>query len=135
MPTKTYHVFISHSWDHSEDLKRLRELLEARPYFKVEFEEVPKHEPINSANAPYIKRRLRDRLKSSDIVLVIAGVYATYSNWMQWELDTADECGLSVVGVIPRGQERISTFVKDSAIEFVYWNTESIVDAIRRHAK
>ena len=43
---KNYKIFVSHSWDHSDDLTRLRQLLQQRGYFNVEFKEVSKFEPI-----------------------------------------------------------------------------------------
>lgn len=54
---------------------------------------------------------------------------------MKWELNKAIEKGVPIIGVIPRGQERISAIVNDRADEIVHWNTESIVSAIRKHAK
>ena len=132
---KTYSVFISHSWDHVDDLKNLRNLLEKRGYFHVEFEEASPEEPINSENSAYIRRRLKEKISNSDIVLGIAGMYASYSDWMKWELDTAIAEEVTIVGVIPRGQERISKVVTDRSVEDVHWNIESIVDAIRRRAK
>lgn len=132
---KTYSVFISHSWEHVDDLKNLRNLLEKRGDFHVEFEEASPEEPINSENSAYIRRRLKEKISNSDIVLGIAGMYASYSDWMKWELDTAIAEEVPIVGVIPRGQERISKVVTDRSVEDVHWNTESIVDAIRRRAK
>ncbi|GHT58034.1 hypothetical protein AGMMS50239_01710 [Bacteroidia bacterium] len=132
---RTYSVFISHSWQHIEDLKNLRNLLENRGYFNVQFEEATPDVPINSDNAYYIRQRLKQKISNSDIVLGIAGVYASHSEWMQWELDKAVELKVPIVGVIPRGQERISTVVSSRAKELVRWNTESIVEAIRKWAK
>ena len=45
---KTYKIFISHSWSHVNDLKSLRNLLESRGYFNVEFTEFPPTDSINS---------------------------------------------------------------------------------------
>ena len=132
---KTYKIFISHSWSHVNDLKSLRNLLESRGYFNVEFTEFPPTDSINSMNTYYIRQRISERIAASDIVLSIAGIYASYSDWMKWELDKAIEKGVPIIGVIPRGQERISAIVNDRADEIVHWNTESIVSAIRKHAK
>lgn len=132
---RTYNVFISHSWQYIGDLKNLRDLLKKRGYFNVELEEATPDEPINSENAEYIKRRLREKIKNSDVVLGIAGVYASYSDWMEWELDTALYNDIPIVGVIPRGQQRISKVVSSRAKEIIGWNTESIVNAIRKWAK
>ena len=132
---KTYKIFISHSWSHVNDLKSLRNLLESRGYFNVEFTEFPPTDSINSMNTYYISLRISERVAASDIVLGIAVIYASYSDWMKWELDKAIEKGVPIIGVIPRGQERISAIVNDRADEIVHWNTESIVSALRKHAK
>ncbi len=126
-------VFISHSWQYVSDLNNLRNLLNERGYFNVEFTEVPPSEPINSTSASYIKTKLTERLKESDIVLGIAGIYATHSDWMTWELDKALNLNKKIIGVKPGGNTNISSMVNSRAVEVVDWNTESIVSAIRRH--
>lgn len=131
---KDYHVFISHSFDHPAVPEGLRQLLQKRGDLNVVFEEVTPDEPIDSTNADYIKQRLRERIRNSHIVLGLAGIYASHSDWMEWELDTAEKEGIPIVGVIPWGQEHISMTVSDKAVECVRWNTESIVKAIRDHA-
>ncbi|MBE9488112.1 MAG: TIR domain-containing protein [Bacteroidetes bacterium] len=132
---KEYKVFISHSWSHINDLIRLREMLQDRGYFNVDFEEVTPDCPINSDNSCYIRSKLRQKILNSDIVLGVAGVYGSYSEWMQWELDTANDLKIKVIGVVPWGQERVSSVVSERAIETVRWNTESIVTAIKKYSK
>ena len=132
---KTYKIFISHSWDYVDDLMNLRRLLNNRPYFNAIYEEVPPHESINSTNASYIKYKIRQRLEESDVVIGMAGVYGSYSEWMQWEMDKAKELGLNVIGVIPRGQEHISKEVCNRSVIDVRWNADSIVEAIREYSK
>ena len=132
---KDYKIFISHSWSYTEDLEALQKLLNARGYFNVTFLEATKKTPIDSENAAYVKSVLKAKILQSDIVLALAAVYATHSEWMIWELETAKANKIPIVGVIPRGQERISTEVYSRSIVDVKWNTESIVDAIRTHGK
>jgi len=131
---KEYHIFISHSWGYSQYLENLRTLLKERSYFNVEFEEPTVIEPINSTNAEYIKRKIKEKLNKSNIVLAIAGMYASYSDWIEWKLDCAKGLGLPIVGIIPWRQERISSVVYSHSKEDVRWNTESIVKAIRKWA-
>ena len=128
---KNYRVFISHAWQHSGDLLSLRKLLNERGYFYASFEESSKDEPINSTNAYYVKRRLAEKISNSNIVLALAGIYASHSQWMEWELDKALELAVPIVGVIPRGQLRVSRIVSSRTKDIVRWNTESIVDSIR----
>lgn len=132
---KEYKIFISHSWQYTDTLKALRNLLNERGYFSATYEESTKDNPIKSENESYVKIRLAQKIGDSDIILALAGVYASHSSWMEWELDKARELGTPIVGVIPRGQERISSIVSSRSVVEVRWNTESIITAIRDYAK
>ena len=132
---REYKIFVSHSWQYKDTLEALRALINARGYFSATYEESTKDQPINSSNESYIKTRLAQKIGSSDIVLALAGVYASHSSWMAWELDKALNLNVPIVGVIPRGQERISTIVSSRSVLGVRWNTESIISAIRQYAK
>lgn len=131
---KEYNIFISHSWTYHETLEGLRTLISNRPYFNAIYSEVSREEPINSQNASYIKSVLKAKILKSNVVVGIAGMFASHSDWMTWELDTAVANGIPIIGVVPRGAERVSTTVSARAVEVVRWNTESIIAAIRRHA-
>lgn len=132
---KEYKLFISHSWDHDDVLQDLKNLIDSRGYFPATYTQIEKDYPIDSENAGVIKANITKRLQESDVVLAIAGVYASYSEWMQWEMDKAKELGLRVIGVIPRGQEHISHEVFNRSAVDVRWNADSIVDAIRNYSR
>lgn len=133
--TKEYKIFISHSWQYTNTLEALRNLINARSNFSATYEESTKDKPINSEDESYVKTRLTQKIGNSNIVLALAGVYASHSSWMEWELDKAIELEIPIVGVIPSGQERISTIVSTRSTTDVRWNTESIIAAIRTHSK
>ena len=40
---------------------------------------------------------------------------------------------MPVIGIMPRGQERVPLYVRDRVDDLVGWNTSSIVSAIRRY--
>ncbi|MBJ7553426.1 TIR domain-containing protein [Marinomonas spartinae] len=132
---KEYKIFISHSWQYSDTLEALRNLINARGYFSATYEESTRDKPINSDDESYVKRRLSQKIGNSDVILALAGIYASHSSWMQWELDKAIELDIPIIGVIPRGQDRISTIVSSRSVVDIKWNTESIVSEIRAHAK
>lgn len=132
---KEYKLFISHSWDHNDVLQDLKNLIDSRGYFPATYTQIEKDCPIDSDKAWVIKANITKRLQESDVVLAIAGVYASYSAWMQWEMDKAKELGLKVIGVIPRGQEHISHEVFNRSAVDVRWNADSIVDAIRNYSR
>jgi len=132
---KEYKLFISHSWDHDDVLQDLKNLIDSRGYFPATYTQIEKDCPIDSDKAWVIKANITKRLQESDVVLAIAGVYASYSEWMQWEMDKAKDLGLKVIGVIPRGQEHISHEVFNRSAVDVRWNADSIVDAIRNYSR
>lgn len=132
---KEYKLFISHSWDYDDVLQDLKNLIDSRGYFPATYTQIEKDCPIDSDKAWVIKANITKRLQESDVLLAIAGVYASYSEWMQWEMDKAKELGLRVIGVIPRGQEHISYEVFNRSAIDVHWNADSIVDAIRNYSR
>ena len=64
-------------------------------------------------------------------VLIMAGVYSTYSKWINIEIELAKSMNKKIIAIEPWGSERTSTVVKNAADKIVRWNTDSIVSAIR----
>lgn len=77
------------------------------------------------------------KMAPTGAVIILAGVYATYSKWINEEINLA-ECGFavckSIIAIEPWGSARTSTRVKNAADRVVGWNTESVVKAIRELA-
>lgn len=128
---KIYKVYVCHSWSHVDDLENLRQLLNERGYFNVVFKEHSPEEPINSLNAAYVKQRLKKSILESDIVIGLAGIYSSHSDWITWELDTAIVNAINIIGVIPKKQIRVSRIVSERSIIDVEWDADDIVRAIR----
>ena len=132
---KTYNLFISHSWNYSDSYDRLVNLLNERRYFAFRNYSVPPDDPIHGAGTDaQLRQAIRNRMTPCHVVLILAGVYATYSKWINTEIDLAQK-GFThakpIVAIRPRGSERISERVRLAADRVVRWNTESIVEAIR----
>lgn len=128
----TYNLFISHSWNYSDTYDGLVKLLNAKPYFDYKNYSVPKNDPIH--NAPYdyqLKAAIRNQMQHASCVLILAGVYSSYSKWINIEIQLAQEMGKKIIAIEPWGAERTSIVVKNAADETVRWNTDSIVRAIR----
>lgn len=128
-------LFISHSWKNHADYDNLKRMLEDRGYFLFDSHEVNRDKPINSINEIYIKSKLKEKIIKSDIFIGLAGVYATHSDWMTWEIKTAYDNNIPIIGIKPHGNSNISAVVQQYAKEIANWNTESIVTAIRKHSK
>lgn len=127
-----YNIFISHSWAYSDYYDRLVKLLDSAPYFYYKNYSVPKDDPIH--NAPYdyqLKAAIKNQMQHASCVLILAGVYATYSKWINIEISLAQEMGKKIIAIEPFASKHTSTVVKSAAEKVVGWNTTSIVNAIR----
>ena len=133
---KTYNLFISHSWRYGDQYERLYRLLRARRYFAFRDYSVSQDDPIhNAATDAQLRRAIRGQMTPCHVVLILAGVYASYSKWINIEINLAKEgfqCPKPIIAIWPRGNTLISRTVREAADEIVHWNTESIVRGIRR---
>lgn len=128
----TYNLFISHSWSYANEYEQLLKLLNARPYFSFKNYSVPKNDPIHNASSDFqLRLAIREQMKSASCVLILAGVYATYSKWINIEIELAKSMGKKIIAIEPWGVARTSITVKEAADVIVGWNTDSIVNAIR----
>lgn len=135
---RTHHLFISHSWSYSDSYDKLISLLNNRIYFRFSDYSVPRDDPIHNARTDAkLRQAIRNQMAHGSVVLILAGVYATYSKWINIEIDLAKdgfERSKPIVAIEPWGSERTSARVKQAADRIVKWNTESIVSAIRELA-
>ncbi|EKN6002339.1 TPA: TIR domain-containing protein [Yersinia enterocolitica] len=130
MTTKNYTVFVSHSWDYDKQLSNLKSLIEKNSTITIDYSEVTVDAPIDSEDSAYIRRVLKNRITSSDVFLVMAGMYTSYSDWMQWEIETAKKNSIPIIAVKPRGAERIPLIIQNNADVIVGWNSSTIVKNI-----
>ncbi|MBM7021925.1 TIR domain-containing protein [Treponema sp. Marseille-Q4523] len=128
----TYNLFISHSWTYSDAYEKLIDLLDAKPYFNYKNYSVPKNNPIHHANSDYqLRSAIKAQMQPASCVLILAGVYASYSKWINIEIELAQQMGKTIIAIEPWGSEKTSMTVKNAADKIVKWNTDPIVDAIR----
>jgi hypothetical protein len=136
--SKTYNLFVSHSWSYGKNYDNLIRLLENRPYFSFRDYSVPKDDPIHTNGTDrQLYEAIKRQVAPCHAVVILAGVYATYSKWINKELEIAKKGFIipkPVIAVELWGAERTSTVVKANADRIVKWNTESIVSAIRELA-
>lgn len=70
-------------------------------------------------------------MKYCNVVLVLAGVYSTYSESIKMEIDVAKELEKPIIAIEPYGSEKTSLIVKENANIIVKWNSNSIISAIK----
>lgn len=132
---KTFNLFISHSWIYSDEYKRLVNLLDSKTNFVYSNYSVPKDDPIHTNGTDrQLYNAIKNKMSPCSVVLILAGVYASYSKWIDKEIYIARKefnNDKPIIAIEPWGSERTSVLVKESADRIVNWNTESIVSAIK----
>lgn len=138
---KKYHVFISHSWKYNNHYDGLIEHLENAKANDEEFSyvdySVPKDSPIHDAeDDEALEVAITEQMKHASVVLVMAGMYANQSDWIQEEIEIAQSGFASpkpIIAVEKWGTQKSSTLVKNAACEVVKWQSKSIANAIKKH--
>jgi hypothetical protein len=131
---RQYNIFISHSWAYGDAYDKLVKMLDADPRFNYKDYSVPKDDPIHNApNSSALSQAIQNQMRFCDVIIILAGVYSTYSDWIKKEIALAK--GFTnpkpILAIEPWASEKTSQVVKDNADKIVKWNTSSIVDGIR----
>ena len=127
-----YNLFISHSWTYNNTYEDLTKLLNNASYFSYKNYSVPKDDPIHNANNDTeLYNAIEEQIRHASVVLILAGVYSSYSKWIDKEIEIAQNLNKPILAIEPWGSEKTSAKVKNSADRIVRWNTDSIVSAIR----
>src|SRR4051812_42005795 len=87
---KKYNLFISHSWAYSDGYEKLIRLLNNDPSFSYKNYSVPKNDPIHNAKTDReLYEAIKRQVSPSNFVIILAGVYSTYSKWINKEITIA----------------------------------------------
>jgi hypothetical protein len=130
----TYRVFISHAWRYHDDYSKIKQLLDKANNFRYANYSVPKDESYDSMTTSKLYEQLRKQIRPVECVIVLAGLYASYSRWIKFEINFAQKLDKPIVGVQPWGTQRTPKPVSQSANTIVGWNTKTIVPAIREYS-
>jgi len=139
---KTYNLFVSHGWDYTNHYKKVIEWLDkAKSEGKLNYKNYsdPKEDPIVPPGEKVTKKAMKElievQINACSIVIVLAGMYVAYSEWIDFEIDTAVRKGKYIIGLEPWGQEKVPTKVSNNADIMVGWNYSSLINAILNSGK
>lgn len=129
--SKTYRLFVSHSWAYGDAYDKMIKFFEDQglDYFN---HSVPQDDPVHTNGTDkQLKDAIEAKIKGTSCIIILAGVYASYSKWIKKEIEIAVSYGKSIIAVEPWDSEKTSKIVKDNADTIVKWQSKSIVDAIK----
>lgn len=129
-----YRIFISHSWAYSEAYDKVEEFLrnEGISFYN---HSVPKDDPVHTNGTDKeLYDKIEAKVRGCSCVIILAGVYATYSKWINKEIEIAKKYNKPIIAVEPFASEKTSKVVRDAATVIVGWRASSIANAVRIYA-
>lgn len=129
--SKTYRIFISHSWKYGDAYDKMTKFLGEQGISYYDHS-VPQDDPIHTNGSDkQLYEAISAKIKGCSGVIILAGVYSSYSRWINSEIEICQYYAKPIIAVEPWGAERTSAIVKNSAHRIVKWNGKSIADAVR----
>lgn len=132
MAEPTRNVFISHRHEDDDGLQELKRLVKEHGVTWRDYS-ITSDNPNNAHNEDYIKWQiLAPRIRQASCLVVYISEKAKNSEWVNWEIEYAQQQGKRIVGVWARGDRDcdIPEALEDYSDALVGWNGENIVAAI-----
>jgi hypothetical protein len=127
-----YRIFLSHAWKYSDGYNRAVRFLNDANNFVWANYSVPEDRAFVGLSSTQLGEQLKSQIRPTQCVVILAGMYVSHSDWIQYEIDFAKSLGKPILGIRPWAAERTPLAVQNAADEMVNWNSDSIVAAIRR---
>jgi hypothetical protein len=127
-------VFVAHGFQRSDDYLRVFEYLESSHNFYYVNCGVPDY--TGNQDIESMRSELRKQINLAEVVIIPAGLYAEFRDWIEFELACAKSFGKPIILLEFFGlKEKLPVQLDALADEKVEWNERSMADAIRRQAR
>lgn len=126
------HIFISHVHEDDEHVHGLKDLL-AKQGMDVRNGSITEEKFNDAHDEDYIKHKiLKPRIEWASALVVLVSEETKNSDWVNWEIECAQETGTRVIAVYVQGESGVELpeAAKDYADAVVGWNTDKIIEAI-----
>jgi len=130
---RTRNLFISHAWSYDDKYWTIVKWLTDAPYLFWKNYSVPSHDSCSEKTNIGLKRCLTRQMSPAQGIIIIAGMYAAYSDWIDYEIDEALRMGKSIIGVKPWNQQRTPVRIQNAATIMVGWNSASVINAVKEY--
>lgn len=128
-------VFVSHSFQQSDDYLRLFEFLESMDHFYYLNCSKPENMP-GSGGLDAIKDELIKQIKECEAVIILASQYLEQNDLTKFQMDVAEANEKPMIAVRPFGGVAESPQeLVERVNEHIEWNEREIVDSLKRQAR
>jgi len=128
-------VFVTHSFEETDDYLRVFEFLESVDRFFYLNTSKPENVPT-TGGIDAIKDELITQLKEAEAMIVLPSLYESKGNLARFLMDAADAQNKPMIAIRPFGQTaETPKEVTERCKETVDWNDREMVDALKRQAR
>ncbi len=128
-------VFVTHTFQQSDDYMRVFEFLESMERFFYTNCSKPENMP-ESGGLDSIKEELIGQIKEAEAVLVLASQYLEQYELTRFQMDVADANEIPMIGLRPFGGVAESPPEMVARVnENIEWNEREIVDSLKRQGR
>ena len=128
---RTHNLFISHAWYYDHHYQQLVTWFDNESNFSWKNYSVPSDDSLSDKTSKGLSEGMTRQISPAQGVIILAGMYAAHSAWIDYEINEAVRMGKFIIGVRPWGQERVPVNVQNAANVMVGWNSASIIQAVR----
>ncbi len=101
-------------------------LLAANPNYDLEFYDESVRVPIESRDAEYVKRRIREKINRTSVTVCLISENTHKSKWVDWELEESHEKGNSIIamGLKEVARAVLPRLIKEKNLTFHSWDPQ-----------
>lgn len=126
-------LFISHAWQYDAGYLTLVKWFNDATNFHWKNCSIPSTDALPDKTTSGLSAGITRQINPAQGVLIIAGMYAAHSGWIDYEIMEAQRLNKTIIGIRPWGQERLPVKVQEAAKVLVNWNSASVIDAVRQY--
>jgi len=95
---------------------------------------VPNDKAFDDMSNAQLEEQIKKQIRPVESVIILGGLYVSYSKWIQFEIDYAKSLMKPIIGIQPWGAQRMPSAVQNAANIIVGWNSSSIVQSVRDYS-
>lgn len=126
-------VFLSFAYEDLPAVKGLR-LLAANNGFALEFYDESIRTPIDSTDADYVRRVIREKIARTSVTVCLIGTETYKSKWVEWELEQSRKKGNAIIAMAVKGVDRavLPKLIKEEGLTFHAWDPQGLGKLIQK---
>jgi hypothetical protein len=129
MDLKTYQLFITRVAETGEEYERFIGRLEDAHDFN--YENHSDNVLSGKSNKEELKNALKDTISDVEMVIILAGLYPTYSNMIWAVIELSHELKKPVLLIRPYGMEDVPAELENASKGVIGWSASCIAGAIK----